>query len=60
MFLKIYTGFGILLCMGLGAAFAMRVQAPNLGIVDGFGEGGGSGSGRGGFYSSSSGWSFGK
>ena len=59
MLVRFYIAVGILLCIGLGAAFALGWQAPSLGL-----SGGGSGGTHyGGVRSSgyrSSGWSFGK
>ncbi len=58
MLAKIYMGVGIFLCVGLGFAFAMDWEAPDILPK---GSGGSGGGGRGFFfYSSGGGSSFGK
>ncbi len=60
MYSKLYTVFGIVLCIGLGAAFASGTRAPDLGLLDDGGSGSShsSSSGRSSFHFSS--WNFGK
>lgn len=50
MLKKLYLAAGLSLCIGLGAAYAMNVKAPNLGIADGFSSSGGGRSGGGLFF----------
>lgn len=55
MLSKFYLGVGIVLCVGLGILYAMKIPAPNLGIFDGSGGGTNGSGGRsgGGFFFSS-------
>lgn len=62
MFIKFYNGLGITTCLLLGIAFATHWQFPSLGLFDSAGSSSGHSSYSSGrsWFSSSSGWSFGK
>ena len=53
MLTKFYLGVGIVMCVGLGILYAMKIPAPNLGLFDGSGSSGSGGRSSGGFFYSS-------